>query len=238
MNIFVIDTDWKRRALVAFNLAKEGINAIPLDPSDPIEMSRSDPQLFLICDQDETRTFMDAVPPHSAIFCYSTAAQLRNVVTALKAGASDYFAWPEDLAVLVERVREVQMHDKREAANGTSSRHRHWAAEPRQAGRYPKHFDQSPRGGVVVDHPARHAAPGVGEIPVAAPPQRQRANELSARELEVLKLASHGLSSQAIADKLGIRRKTVEAHRNSILIKSRCNNMAEAVRWGIVGSII
>lgn len=75
-------------------------------------------------------------------------------------------------------------------------------------------------------------------MPVAAPPQRQRANELSARELEVLQLASHGLSSQAIADRLGIRRKTVEAHRNSILIKSRCNNMAEAVRWGIVGSII
>lgn len=236
LNIFVIDTDWKRRALMAFSLSKEGINAIPLDPCDPIDMSKTEAQLFLICDQDENRPLLAMIPPQSAAFCYSAEVHLRNVVAALQAGAADYFAWPEDLGEMVERIRRLQTLDERLAANGPAYADRHWGSETRWSGGHPKQNDHASLDAVIVEHPYRPVSGSTLEG--AAPTRRQRANDLSARELEVLQLASHGLSSQSIAEKLGIRRKTVEAHRNSILIKTRSNNMAEAVRWGIMGRII
>lgn len=237
MNIFVIDTDWKRRGLMTFSLSKDGITAVPLVPSDAIDTSRTEPQLFLVCDQPETRALLATLPPQSAAFCYADEVQLRNVVTALQAGAADYFAWPDDFGELVERIRELQALDRREAANGATFGDPRWNPEPRRMGGYPRQTSLAASGGVVVvDHPSR---PNVMPVPEAtATTRRQRANDLSARELEVLQLASHGLSSQSIAERLGIRRKTVEAHRNSILIKTRSNNMAEAVRWGIMGRII
>lgn len=56
---------------------------------------------------------------------------------------------------------------------------------------------------------------------------------LTTREVEVLRLMADGLSSRQIAAHLGIRFKTVAAHRNHILQKLQMNNTVSAVRWAI-----
>jgi DNA-binding NarL/FixJ family response regulator len=45
--------------------------------------------------------------------------------------------------------------------------------------------------------------------------------DLSARELEVLELASEGLTNEAIADRLGLSTRTIERHLTNIYAKLR-----------------
>ena len=47
---------------------------------------------------------------------------------------------------------------------------------------------------------------------------------LSTREIDVALLIVDGLKNREIADKLGIKIKTVEAHRKYIFTKLRCRN--------------
>src|SRR5690606_16525981 len=48
--------------------------------------------------------------------------------------------------------------------------------------------------------------------------------QLTKRELEILALIVHELSSQEIADRLYISKKTVDNHRSSILLKTGAKN--------------
>ena len=52
---------------------------------------------------------------------------------------------------------------------------------------------------------------------------------LSEREMEVLKLASRGLSNQEIADELYLSLRTVQAHLGHIFNKLRVSSRTEAV---------
>lgn len=54
-------------------------------------------------------------------------------------------------------------------------------------------------------------------------------HRLSARELEVLGLASLGLTNKEIAYRLGISDRTVQFHMNSIFNKTGTNSRTEAV---------
>lgn len=58
----------------------------------------------------------------------------------------------------------------------------------------------------------------------------QRANQLTAREYEVMRLAADGKLNKQIADKLGISMKTVEAHRAHGMEKLGVRTIAELVR--------
>jgi DNA-binding NarL/FixJ family response regulator len=77
---------------------------------------------------------------------------------------------------------------------------------------------------------ARLASPGK---PSAAHAQAQ---ELSEREMEVLRLAARGMSNREIADKLHLSRRTVQAHLANIFLKmdvgSRTEAVLEALRRG------
>ena len=61
---------------------------------------------------------------------------------------------------------------------------------------------------------------------------------LSAREREVLKLIADGLTSKEVAEKLFISVATVKSHRNNLMRKLNCNEMAGlikiAIRKGLV----
>ena len=61
--------------------------------------------------------------------------------------------------------------------------------------------------------------------------ERGRPEELSARELEVLKLAAKGLRNLSIAEQLGISVRTVEGHINNILGKLGVDSRIEAVLY-------
>ena len=62
---------------------------------------------------------------------------------------------------------------------------------------------------------------------------RSAADELSERERDVLTLVCSGASSQEIADKLFISRRTVEKHRASIMMKTGCVNTASLVVFAV-----
>ena len=59
------------------------------------------------------------------------------------------------------------------------------------------------------------------------------ADILSEREVEVLVAICQGLSTQEIADKLFISKRTVDKHRANILEKSGCKNTASLVVYAI-----
>ena len=68
--------------------------------------------------------------------------------------------------------------------------------------------------------------------------QLPAAEELSAREVEVLKLVASGLTNQQIAAQLSLSQRTVAAHIRSILAKLQLTNRTQAtlyaVRTGLV----
>ena len=54
-------------------------------------------------------------------------------------------------------------------------------------------------------------------------------NDLTSRELEVLKLLSEGLNSREIAEQLFISINTVQYHRKQLLFKTQSNNVAQLI---------
>ena len=62
--------------------------------------------------------------------------------------------------------------------------------------------------------------------------------ELTIREIEILKLAASGTSNKEIADKLYISTKTVDAHKNHIMQKLKLKNTAEMVLYAVKNKII
>ena len=57
--------------------------------------------------------------------------------------------------------------------------------------------------------------------------------ELSAREIETMRLIAEGKSSKEIAVSLGISVKTVDTHRSNLLRKLKVHSVAEVVRYAI-----
>lgn len=67
-------------------------------------------------------------------------------------------------------------------------------------------------------------------VPVSGKTVRGRSTEiLSERELDVLRLASRGLSNQEIADKFSLSLRTVQAHFSHIFNKLQVSSRTEAV---------
>ncbi len=57
--------------------------------------------------------------------------------------------------------------------------------------------------------------------------------QLTPRELDVLRGVSRGLTNKAIAGELGISRRTVEAHRESLMRKLAIHNVAGLTRFAL-----
>lgn len=65
-----------------------------------------------------------------------------------------------------------------------------------------------------------------------------RMNQLSARQLEILKLMGESLSNQEIADRLFISVRTVETHKNHIMQKLNLKNTVDMIKFAIKNNII
>ena len=62
--------------------------------------------------------------------------------------------------------------------------------------------------------------------------------ELTARELEILKLVADGLDNRAIAAELGISRSTVKHHLEAIYLKLEVHGRTEAAREGLKRGLV
>jgi len=57
--------------------------------------------------------------------------------------------------------------------------------------------------------------------------------KLTKREKEVLKLISEGLTAKEISDKLGVSKRTIDAHTSNMLRKTGANNAVRLVMWAV-----
>lgn len=77
---------------------------------------------------------------------------------------------------------------------------------------------------------------------ISAPPQPEEASypdaELSAREMEILRLICKGTSNTEIADLLSISQRTVEGHRSNILYKTKAKNSVNLLLYAIENKFI
>ena len=92
--------------------------------------------------------------------------------------------------------------------------------------------ETAPSRGPAANGHAR-AAPrsgAAGRTTRGAPPPRER---LCAREREVLKLLTEGLSSPSIAKKLGIKTATVGVHRRNIMRKLNLHSIAALTKYAL-----
>jgi DNA-binding NarL/FixJ family response regulator len=62
--------------------------------------------------------------------------------------------------------------------------------------------------------------------------------ELTPRELEVLTLIAQGHTNQAIADQLGLSRKTVDVHRANLMRKLDLHDVTELVKYALRRGLI
>lgn len=62
---------------------------------------------------------------------------------------------------------------------------------------------------------------------------RERGNQLTKREREVVKYLAEGMTNREIAEFLGLSTRTVEAHRARIMIKSDFRDIAGLVKYAI-----
>ncbi|MBT1690353.1 response regulator [Dawidia soli] len=72
----------------------------------------------------------------------------------------------------------------------------------------------------------------------APPTAREPRNDLTRREVEVLKLIGEGKSLREIADQLFINIKTVETHKLNIQTKLNLTNVAQLVRFAIENNYV
>lgn len=65
-----------------------------------------------------------------------------------------------------------------------------------------------------------------------------RLNTLSGRERQVMALLVRGFHTKRIASELGISEKTVAAHRASVLMKTRVENVVELVHLAVIVGVL
>lgn len=74
--------------------------------------------------------------------------------------------------------------------------------------------------------------------PKVPKPKLTKQEVLSERELEILRLICQQMTSQEIADKLFIARRTVEGHKGNLLLKTSVKNTAGLVIYAIQNNLI
>jgi len=62
--------------------------------------------------------------------------------------------------------------------------------------------------------------------------------QITKREMEVLQLVAEGLSNQEIADKLFISKRTVDGHKNNLIVKTGSKNMVDLLVYAIKNGLV
>jgi DNA-binding NarL/FixJ family response regulator len=62
---------------------------------------------------------------------------------------------------------------------------------------------------------------------------KEKGNQLTNREKQIVKYLADGLTNREVADFLGISTRTVEAHRARIMLKVQIHDMPGLVKYAI-----
>ena len=146
--------------------------------------------------------------PHTGVIMLTMFEDDESVYAALKAGARGYVLKDADRGTLLRAIRAV--------ARGEA---------------------------LLAPSIARRVLDQFGAPPAAtAPPPRSPAppgafDELTPRELDVLRLIAQGLRNRDIAEKLVISEKTVQNHISNIFAKLQVNDRSQAIVRAIQGGL-
>ena len=85
---------------------------------------------------------------------------------------------------------------------------------------------------------ARMTNTSTGPVSHAAVPRRPRADGLTSREVEVLRLVTSGLTNRQLGEKLNVSTRTVDAHLRSVYAKLGVKSRSAATRHAIEQGLI
>jgi DNA-binding NarL/FixJ family response regulator len=182
--------------------AADGLEAVERARSERPDVVLMDLRMPGLEGAEATRQILAALPG-TRVLVLTTYADDQFLFPALEAGASGYLTKDATAEEIEQAIRAV-------AAGNT---HLDPAVQKRLVS-------------AVVDR--RSAAPGGGPDSGS---QVELPDELTQRELEVLKLIAAGLSNSEIADKLVLSSATVKTHINRIFYKTGARDRAQAVRY-------
>ena len=146
--------------------------------------------------------------PHAGVIMVTMFEDDESVFAALKAGARGYVLKDADRGMLLRAIRAVA---RGEALLGAPV-----------ARRVLEQFSGPP------------------PMPAPAHPERPSPlfDELTPRELEVLRLIAQGLKNREIAEKLVISEKTVGNHISNIFVKLQVNDRSQAIVCALRGGLV
>ncbi len=165
-----------------------------------------------------TRRIVSLEPPsHSRIIILTTFDLDEYVYAALRAGASGFLLKDAQPADLLSAIRAVASGDAVVAPSITR----------RLLTTYAQRLPERPRGDSEHD-PAAGLAPG----------QRERYEQLTAREREVLLLVARSLSNAEIAEQLVLSEATVKSHVGRILSKLDLRDRVQIVVFAYESGLV
>jgi DNA-binding NarL/FixJ family response regulator len=182
--------------------AADGIEAVDCARSERPDIVLMDLRMPRLEGAEATRQILAALP-ETRVLVLTTYADDEFLFPALQAGARGYLT--------KDATAEEIEHAIRSLAAGQT--HLDPVVQQRLVVAI---LDQTP------------ATPGAEPLP-ASPPELP--DELTRREVEVLKLVAAGLSNREIGDKLVLSNATVKTHINRIFYKTGARDRAQAVRY-------
>ena len=69
-------------------------------------------------------------------------------------------------------------------------------------------------------------------------PRRTRVDGLTAREVEILRLVTRGLTNRQLAEELGVSTRTVDAHLRSVYAKLGVKSRSAATRYAVEHQLV
>lgn len=69
-------------------------------------------------------------------------------------------------------------------------------------------------------------------------PRRPRADGLTSREVEILRLVASGLTNRQLGEGLGVSTRTVDAHLRSVYAKLGVKSRSAATRYAIENGLL
>jgi DNA-binding NarL/FixJ family response regulator len=182
--------------------AADGVQAVERARSEQPDIVLMDLRMPRLEGAEATRQILDS-HPDTAVLVLTTYADDEFLFPALQAGARGYLT--------KDATAEEIEHAIRALIAGQT--HLDAAVQQRLVTAV---LDRAPPA------PAAESAPSsAGNLP----------DELTPREVEVLKLIAAGLSNNEIADKLVLSHATVKTHINRIFYKTGARDRAQAVRY-------